>query len=35
MTKHNEDILNFLNDYMKVSKPDNGGYWAVLMDLNV
>ena len=27
MTKHNEDILNFLNDYMKVSKP---GY-AVLL----
>ena len=27
MTKHNEDILNFLNDYLKVSKP---GY-AVLL----
>ena len=27
MTKHNEDILNFLNDYMKVSKP---GYALLL-----
>ena len=27
MTKHNEDILNCLNDYLKVSKP---GY-AVLL----